>query len=99
MRLVIDDGDIAAVAAEYTASVHSNIKNVCIMGTYLPEEMAYDQNAPVDIEETTPETETSETQSPENPYASTGDYYGNDDKSKETTAPEDSNDKSDKPWW
>ena len=69
------------------------------MGTYLPEEMAYDQNAPVDIEETTPKAETPETQSPENPYASTGDYYGNGDNSKDTTDPEDSNDKSDKPWW
>lgn len=99
MRLVIDDGDIAAVAAEYTASVHSNINNVCIMGTYLPEEMAYDQNAPVDIEETAEETEAPETQSPENPYASTGDYYGNGGETKETTSSEDGSEKSDKPWW
>lgn len=98
MRLIIDDGDIAAVAAEYTASVHSNIENVCIMGTYLPDEMAYDQNASVDIEETTPETDAPETESPENPYASTGDYYGDGDNTNETSPVED-DDKSDKPWW
>ncbi|MBP3377638.1 MAG: hypothetical protein J6L96_02715 [Clostridia bacterium] len=100
MRLVIDGDNIAAAAAEYTASVHSDIKNVCIMGTYLPEEMAYDQNAPVETEETTNETEPPETDVPTNPYASTGDYYGDETTSREPDAPgnEDS-DKSDKPWY
>ncbi len=101
MRLIIDNGDIAAVAAEYTASVHSDIKNVCIMGPYLPEEMAYDQNATVEPEETTAETDAPETESPSNPYASTGDYYGDGNGTSETGNgdSDDSDNKSDKPWY
>lgn len=70
------------------------------MGTYLPEEMAYDQNAPVETEETTNETEPPETDVPTNPYASTGDYYGDETTSREPDAPgNDDSDKSDKPWY
>ncbi len=98
MRLVIDGKNIASVAAEYTASVHSDIKNVCIMGTYLPEELAYDRNAPVETEEASDETEPAETDVPTNPYASTGDYYGDETASSKPDVPG-NDDNSDKPWY
>lgn len=100
MRLIIDNGDIAAMAAEYTACIHNDMKNVCIMAPLMPDELEYDQNAAITPEETAPETdekEPEETQS--NPYASTKDDYPDAPKPADTVNDAEEPKETDKPWY
>lgn len=98
MRHVISSDDIAVMAAEHTACLQNNMKNVCIMEPLLPAELEYDRNATI-------ETEAAETDKPEedlpetNPYASTADKYPNAPAPSDDTPAETEPPATDKPWY
>ena len=100
MRLIIDEGDIAAMAAEYTACIHNEIKNVCIMAPLLSEELVYDQDATITPEEIPSETDDNDQLSSQsNPYASKAEDYPDAPQPAETSKQEEEPAQTDKPWY
>lgn len=100
MRHIISSGDVVAMAAEHTASVQNQMKNVCVMEPLTPAELEYDRNATVEPEETAAETDSPTPEVPEsNPYASTADKYPDAPKPSGNEADETEPPTTDKPWY
>ena len=96
VRVIIDGDTKEKMAAEYTACRFESIGNICVMGTFLPEDLDYDLSSSDSTEE---DTEPDETGVPDetdntNPYYSGKDDYPDYDPSTDTV-----DDDTERPWY